>query len=372
MFRGHGHRLRVIATDDLIKKVKMQRLLGQVTAACFQRCVGLDAFNAVYSTTYEIDKACGTTYHENFKKFVQLCQDNDYTVDGAMTDPKGDRSLAPHKQDDPDMFLRVVERREDGTYTGEIKGKNGIWALLDPDKGIVHEFNARFARDNWDMFVLKKTGTDRGYTLRYGVNTRGITWKKSNNQLITRIVPIAKAADGSDLYLPEEWIDSDLIDDYAYIRMERLQVAGQVGKDKGTGDGSTWTEADLLDEMRAKAEEQFSVNHVDQVVHEVTIQIEQLEDTAEYAWLKNLKQLLLYDVVTAVDPRIGLNMQLYVSELEYDFIREKITGIKLTNIQDMNVRTVAGYNMMNNSISPEKLTDEVTQVIVEKAIDIIG
>ncbi|MBQ9932248.1 MAG: 4-hydroxybutyryl-CoA dehydratase [Ruminiclostridium sp.] len=102
------------STDDLIKKVKMQRLLGQVTAACFQRCVGMDAFNAVYSTTYEIDKACGTTYHENFKKFVQLCQDNDYTVDGAMTDPKGDRSLAPHKQDDPDMFLRVVERREDG------------------------------------------------------------------------------------------------------------------------------------------------------------------------------------------------------------------------------------------------------------------
>jgi len=102
------------STDDLIKKVKMQRLLGQVTAACFQRCVGMDAFNAVYSTTYEIDKACGTTYHDNFKKFVQLCQDNDYTVDGAMTDPKGDRSLAPHKQDDPDMFLRVVERREDG------------------------------------------------------------------------------------------------------------------------------------------------------------------------------------------------------------------------------------------------------------------
>ena len=185
-------------------------------------------------------------------------------------------------------------------------------------------------------------------------------------------MPIAKAADGSDLYIPEQWIDSDLIDDYAYIRMERLQVAGQVGKDKGTGDGSTWTEADLLDEMRAKAEEQFSVNHVDQVVHEVTIQIEQLEDTAEYAWLKDLKQLLLYDVVTAVDPRIGLNMQLYVSELEFDIIRKKITGIKLTNIQDMNVRTVAGYNMMNNSISPEKLTDEVTQVIVEKAIDIIG
>ena len=102
------------STTDLMNKVKMQRLLGNVTAACFQRCVGMDAFNAVYSTTYEIDKKYGTKYHENFKKFVMDCQKNDYTVDGAMTDPKGDRSLPPHKQADPDMFLRVVEQRPDG------------------------------------------------------------------------------------------------------------------------------------------------------------------------------------------------------------------------------------------------------------------
>ncbi|SMC60283.1 4-hydroxyphenylacetate 3-hydroxylase family protein [Papillibacter cinnamivorans] len=106
----HIHR----GTDDLIKKVKMQRLLGQKTAACFQRCVGMDAFNAVYSTAFEIDKKYGTSYFENFKKFMFYVQKNDLTVDGAMTDPKGDRSLAPHQQADPDLFLRVVERRPDG------------------------------------------------------------------------------------------------------------------------------------------------------------------------------------------------------------------------------------------------------------------
>ena len=30
------------STEDLINKVKMQRLLGQKTASCFQRCVGMD------------------------------------------------------------------------------------------------------------------------------------------------------------------------------------------------------------------------------------------------------------------------------------------------------------------------------------------
>ncbi|HEX7660921.1 MAG TPA: 4-hydroxyphenylacetate 3-hydroxylase family protein [Pseudonocardiaceae bacterium] len=106
----HVHR----SAQDLVSKVKMQRLLGQKTAACFQRCVGMDAFNAVYATAFDVDQAKGTHYLDNFKEFMLYVQEHDLTVDGAMTDPKGDRSLAPHAQPDPDMYLRVVERRPDG------------------------------------------------------------------------------------------------------------------------------------------------------------------------------------------------------------------------------------------------------------------
>ena len=38
----------------------------------------------------------------------------DGAIDGAMTDPKGNRRLAPSDQADPEMFLRVVERKADG------------------------------------------------------------------------------------------------------------------------------------------------------------------------------------------------------------------------------------------------------------------
>ncbi len=123
--------------EDLVKKVKMQRLLGQKTASCFQRCVGMDAFNAVFSTTYEIDEACGTNYHENFKKFLIYVQENDLMVDGAMTDPKGDRSKAPHAQVDPDMFVHVVERRKNGIVVCGAKchqtgAVNSHWQLIMP------------------------------------------------------------------------------------------------------------------------------------------------------------------------------------------------------------------------------------------------
>ena len=102
------------STDDLVNKVKMQRMLGQKTASCFQRCVGMDAFNAVYSTTYEMDAKHGTNYHDRFKAFMTDVQQRDLVVDGAMTDPKGDRGRSPSEQTDPDLYLRITERRADG------------------------------------------------------------------------------------------------------------------------------------------------------------------------------------------------------------------------------------------------------------------
>lgn len=123
--------------DDLVKKVKMQRLLGQKTAACFQRCVGMDAINAVDSVTFEMDQRLGTQYHKRFLKFLQMVQDEDMTVDGAMTDVKGDRSLAPHQQADPDLYVHVVEKNDKGIVVRGAKAHqtgavNSHWILVMP------------------------------------------------------------------------------------------------------------------------------------------------------------------------------------------------------------------------------------------------
>ena len=100
--------------EDLIKKVKLLRVLGQKTGTCFQRCVGFDGINATYSTVYEIDQKYGTHYLERFKKWLIHIQEKNLMVVGAMTDPKGDRAKGPADQPDPDQYVRIVERREDG------------------------------------------------------------------------------------------------------------------------------------------------------------------------------------------------------------------------------------------------------------------
>jgi 4-hydroxybutyryl-CoA dehydratase/vinylacetyl-CoA-Delta-isomerase len=100
--------------EDLIKKVKLFRVLGQKTGTCFQRCVGLDGINAVYSVAYEIDRKKGTDYFERFKNWLTTIQDKNLMVVGAMTDPKGDRSKSPADQPDPDQYVHVTERLDDG------------------------------------------------------------------------------------------------------------------------------------------------------------------------------------------------------------------------------------------------------------------
>lgn len=109
------------SSKDLVQKVKRQRMLGQKMACCFQRCVGQDSFNAVYATSYEVDQAYGTEYQKNFIHYLKYVQDEDLVVDGAMTDVKGDRGLSPSNQADPDLYLRVVERREDGIVVNGCK-----------------------------------------------------------------------------------------------------------------------------------------------------------------------------------------------------------------------------------------------------------
>lgn len=154
------------SNEDLIKKVKMQRLLGQKTASCFQRCVGMDAANATFSTTYEVDEAHGTKYHENFKKFWTMIQQEDLTVDGAMTDPKGDRGLTPSQQKDPDMYLRVVERRPDGIIVRGAKAHQT--GIVNSHEVIVMPTVAMRAEDK-DYAVAFAVPTDtKGIFMIYG------------------------------------------------------------------------------------------------------------------------------------------------------------------------------------------------------------
>ncbi|WP_370325472.1 4-hydroxyphenylacetate 3-hydroxylase family protein [Euzebya sp.] len=130
--------------EELVAKHRMQRALGQRTGTCFQRCVGMDAVATLHSVTYDVDEAEGTGYHRRFLDFLTRLQRHNLVLAGGMTDPKGDRSKRPHEQADPDVFLRVVRRSEDGVWVRGAKahmtgGWNSHWIVLMPTQHLTPE-----------------------------------------------------------------------------------------------------------------------------------------------------------------------------------------------------------------------------------------
>lgn len=100
--------------DDLLKKQLMTRRLCHRVGGCIQRCMGIDALNALSVITYEMDQALHTEYYQRFLKYMKMFQEKDFVASCAQTDAKGDRLKRPFQQEDPDQYLRVVETKEDG------------------------------------------------------------------------------------------------------------------------------------------------------------------------------------------------------------------------------------------------------------------
>ncbi len=152
--------------EDVVAQNKMQRRLGQMTGTCFQRCVGMDAINSLYSVTHDLDAAHGTDYHERFTAWLAEVQRLNLVVGGAMTDVKGDRSKGPSEQEDPDLFVRVVERREDGIVIRGAKAHqtgciNSHWILVMP--------TMRLTEDDKDWSVVCAIPVEAaGLTYIYG------------------------------------------------------------------------------------------------------------------------------------------------------------------------------------------------------------
>jgi len=101
-------------SQDLLDKQQMTRLLNRKSGFCIQRCMGVDAMNALSVVTKEIDDARGTDYHRRFLDYLKYWQEKDIMGSCAQTDPKGDRSKRPHQQANPDAYLHVVAKKADG------------------------------------------------------------------------------------------------------------------------------------------------------------------------------------------------------------------------------------------------------------------
>jgi 4-hydroxybutyryl-CoA dehydratase/vinylacetyl-CoA-Delta-isomerase len=102
------------STEDLIKKAEAGTFTAEMLGTCIYRCVGLDAFHALASTCWEMDRDLGTAYHPRFLEYLKMVQRKDLSVAGALTEPRGKRNQKTLEWPDPFLSLKIVEKNKDG------------------------------------------------------------------------------------------------------------------------------------------------------------------------------------------------------------------------------------------------------------------
>ena len=98
-------------SDDLLKRAKALETGGQLgygAAAALS-----DAMLSLYMVSGELAEA-NPMYKTNVDSLYRRFRDEDLIMAVAMSDTKGDRSLHPSQQADPDMYVHKVAERDDG------------------------------------------------------------------------------------------------------------------------------------------------------------------------------------------------------------------------------------------------------------------
>jgi 4-hydroxybutyryl-CoA dehydratase/vinylacetyl-CoA-Delta-isomerase len=197
--------------EDLVKKILMLREMGRKTACCFQRCAGLDCINSVYAITYELDQEFGTTYHDRYADFMKYMQSNDLVPAACMTDSKGDRSLPPSKQEDPDQYMHIVEEKKGGIVVRGAKmhitgGVNSHEVIVMPTRALQED--------------------DKDYAVAFAVpaNTDGVTFIYGRQPSDTRRLEENRSDTGNLYY---GGCESMVVFDDVFVPEERIFMKGE-------------------------------------------------------------------------------------------------------------------------------------------------
>jgi 4-hydroxybutyryl-CoA dehydratase/vinylacetyl-CoA-Delta-isomerase len=166
----------------------------------------MDALNALSITTFNIDKKYGTEYNKRFLKYLEYVQQEDLVCDGAMTDPKGDRSLSPSQQPDKDAFLHVVSEKEDGIIVRGAKA---------------HQTGAVNSHEIIVMPTISMREEDKEYAISFAVpsDTKGITYIYGRQSCDTRKLEKGTLDRGNQYYGGHEAL---VVFDDVFVPWERV------------------------------------------------------------------------------------------------------------------------------------------------------
>ena len=311
----------------------------------------------IYETTKNLDSITVSARHITYDLNYDICHwlvgaENSVSLQYAIN-----QILACGYTDTSrfSVYTNVANEKIGGRY----RAKTIIGAYLDAEDGVCAQYNVCMVRDNHDMYFLHDPGINRGVRLQYSKNLTGITFKSSDDEVITRIVPIGEYENGLELGIGDtvatQYIDTPNASKYpikhvCYYKCNNAKV-GQ----KDTNGGKVTIEVARA-RMRKQAQDLID-NGCDLPKIEMEVEFVNLGDTVEYAQYKNLENAFLFDYVIVQHPDFNIDVTARIVEINWDCLLDRMVSSKIGSVGETIANTGIASWQIPTGFSGSKIGD---------------
>lgn len=228
---------------------------------------------------------------------------------------------------------------------------NPVEAMLG-ENGLVSKYGAELARDWFDVFLVKRVGSDTDVSIREKKNLTGISYDVDETDVVTRIMPTGEDADGNILYLPELYIDAPNLGAYTHPKWIHLPVLD--AKEVTDGDEKK-SKSQCYADMRKAAQAEFDAG-CDLPTVTLKVDFVNCADTEEYRQYAALSNIFLGDSVRVIARRIGVEVSMRMTQYTYDCLTRRYTSVTLGTVADtLEGATISARQLASGSITGAKL-----------------
>ncbi len=228
---------------------------------------------------------------------------------------------------------------------------NPVDAILG-DGGLVEKYGGELARDWFDVFIVKRVGSNTDVQIRQRKNLLGISYDVDLTDVVTRIMPTGEDKDGNLLYLPEVYIDSPNIGNYPHPKWIHLAVSE--AKEVTEGDERK-SKDQCYAELRTAVQAEYDKGCD---LPTVTLKVDFINcaETEEYSGYKPLQDIFLGDSVRVIAPRIGVEVSMRMTQYTYDCLQRRYTAMTLGTVADtLEGNTISARQLPSGIITGSKL-----------------
>ncbi len=204
---------------------------------------------------------------------------------------------------------------------------NPVEVLLDADldNGYQARYGGEIVRDNHSISMLAHRGSDNGVQIRDKKNLTGYKSDLDYSTIVTRIMP--EGYDG--LFLPEQYVDSPIINSYV---SPKIKVIKYDNVKVGDEEDEFATKELAYAELRRLAALEFTVSHIDKPTATYDVEFAPLERTEEYKVFSSLETINLGDTVSVMHAEDGFSVTARMVEYKYDPLLKAFISIMLGNV----------------------------------------